>query len=65
MADISMCKNKQCKDKDTCYRFNAVADKYYQSYLFIEGKQDKNTCGNYWKMKGVINSGKGTNNRRS
>lgn len=62
VADISMCQNKKCKDKDTCYRFNAVPEKYYQSYMLIEGTKDKNKCEYYWKMKGVKGNEKRTNN---
>lgn len=34
MADITKCTNceKYCKDYETCYRYNAIANRYYQSY---------------------------------
>ena len=35
MPDITMCRGKNCPDKNTCYRFTAMPDKYWQSY-FVE-----------------------------
>ena len=51
MADITTCTNEECKKKDTCYRYNAVANKYMQSY-FMNAKIDceKNGCEMYWKI---------------
>lgn len=49
--DISMCQNKKCKDRKTCFRYNAKPDKLWQSYLLIEGEKTKDTCNNYWKMR--------------
>lgn len=39
MADITMCTNKECKLNETCYRFTAKANEYYQSYM-CDPKQD-------------------------
>ena len=50
MPDISMCINKECKDKDTCYRFNAIPDSY-QCYIWKTGELNKETCDSYWPMK--------------
>jgi hypothetical protein len=33
MADISMCSNDDCEQKDGCLRFIAIPNKYSQSYL--------------------------------
>jgi hypothetical protein len=32
MPDITMCQNKLCPSKDTCYRFTATPDKYLQAW---------------------------------
>ena len=40
MADISMCQNKECPSKETCYRFTAVVSQYGQSYAKFS--QDEN-----------------------
>lgn len=46
MADITMCTNKKCTLKNTCYRFNAIPNINWQSYsLFHE-----NNCEYYWPM---------------
>jgi hypothetical protein len=34
MADVTMCKNEDCKMKNNCYRYIATPDKHSQSYLF-------------------------------
>lgn len=53
MPDISMCKNEDCKDKDSCYRYTAKPDPYWQSYILIEGEKDKDTCEEYRKGRGT------------
>lgn len=47
MADISMCDNPDCKDKDSCYRATAPANPWRQSYIVIRGVVDKNSCQYY------------------
>jgi len=47
MADICMCRNETCPLKETCYRFNAIADDYWQTYSDFEYKDG---CNHYWKM---------------
>jgi hypothetical protein len=32
MPDISLCKNENCLQKKTCYRFTAVPSRYQQVY---------------------------------
>lgn len=51
MADITMCQDAKCPKKDTCYRYNAVANKYNQCYCDFEyGTYNKsgNGCDYYW-----------------
>ena len=47
MADISMCTNHECSLKDTCYRYLAKPNKYWQSY--IKAEPVDNECEFYWK----------------
>lgn len=64
MADITMCTAKNCKIKDTCYRFTAKADRLYQSYAnFNNDKEvkDKKDCSDYQKGR---KEGEGKNDRR-
>jgi hypothetical protein len=50
MPDITMCLNKECPLRGTCYRFNAKADPHWQSYS--DFKPDENgKCDNYWDRK--------------
>lgn len=48
MADITMCQNENCKLKEDCYRYTALAAKE-QRYILIE-KEVKNAieCEYYW-----------------
>jgi|FreactTroBogLake_1042271.scaffolds.fasta_scaffold00757_15 hypothetical protein len=54
MADITMCKNTECELKDTCYRFLAKANEYWQSYAKFEPvyniKLHKHECEHYWEI---------------
>ena len=47
MADISMCKNHECKLKRTCYRYMAKPNAYRQAYIHptpVDGQ-----CDFYWE----------------
>ena len=48
MADISMCTDKECTLKETCYRFKATPG-YWQSYA--DFKQVNGKCDYYWQLK--------------
>ena len=50
MTDISMCKNKECTKKETCYRFKAIPDEFRQSYGQFK-QDDKGNCERYWKIE--------------
>ena len=50
MADITMCRGTGCKLKESCHRFNAKANEYYQWYFekpphYSEGEE----CNYYYK----------------
>lgn len=46
MADITMCGNRSCKSKESCYRYMATPDKYQSWSTF--GTIDCEKCTNYW-----------------
>ena len=48
--DITMCKNKECTLKESCFRFKCSSTEY-QAY-FTDIKQDeKGNCEYYWSFK--------------
>lgn len=47
MADISMCSRSDCPKCNTCFRFRATPNKYYQSYIIID---DIENCQMYWHI---------------
>ena len=49
MPDIAMCNNKDCKLKETCYRYTAKPSEYMQSYVHKEGELEE--CDMYWKCQ--------------
>lgn len=46
MADISMCKKDHCPKAHQCYRYIAVPDPYWQSY--IDPEYTDEGCEDYW-----------------
>ena len=50
--DITKCKDEECPLKDTCFRYVAKPDEFWQAY-FTETPFDKirNTCDFYWSIK--------------
>ncbi len=49
MPDITMCMNKECPLRNTCYRYTAIPKDKGQSYAefnFVNGK-----CPSYMEMK--------------
>jgi hypothetical protein len=49
MPDISMCMGKDHELCNTCYRKNAEASPYMQSYFVDPPIKDDSTCEMYWK----------------
>jgi hypothetical protein len=35
MPDITMCSGKDCEKKETCYRYTALPNPWYQSYFAL------------------------------
>ena len=47
MPDITMCRGDDCPKRETCYRFTAIPDQYWQSW-FVETPEYKNgECHEY------------------
>lgn len=47
MADITKCNGFGCSKKDTCYRFLAKENPYWQAY----GQFPVENCTSYWPVK--------------
>lgn len=47
MADITMCDDKKCPKKESCFRYKAKASKW-QSW-FLESPRKNETCEYYMK----------------
>jgi hypothetical protein len=45
--DITMCLGTDCPYKETCYRYTAKSNEYYQSY-FTEAPIKDGKCDMYW-----------------
>jgi hypothetical protein len=49
MPDISMCNNKNCPEKDMCYRYRAVPNELWQAYAaFTYDGEDG--CDYFWPV---------------
>ena len=48
MPDISMCANKDCPLRESCYRFKAEPG-MYQTYSSFEYKDGE--CEDYWELE--------------
>lgn len=49
MPDISMCDQRECPKRLTCYRFMAIPNPYRQSYVTMEFDEDG--CDYYCKIQ--------------
>lgn len=47
MADITMCNDEQCKQKNKCYRYTAPRNKYWQAVFSVSPRIDE-TCEYFW-----------------
>ena len=48
MPDISMCTNKYCPIRESCYRYTAIPSEYRQSYADFSYNEELKKCGYYW-----------------
>lgn len=46
MPDISMCANKTCDKRLTCYRYRARPNEHWQSYANFDAED----CEHYWAI---------------
>lgn len=59
MVDITMCLNKTCPSRNTCYRFTATPSEFAQSYANFEPEHpDLDKCDYYWKDNRLSNINK-------
>lgn len=55
--DITMCKGEDCYARETCYRYIAEANPYYQAY-FLNAPLKDGECEYYWhRCKHIWNVG--------
>lgn len=51
MVDIAMCNRRDCKDKNTCFRYLAFPSEY-QTYIILDILEpDKDVCSHYWRCR--------------
>lgn len=48
MPDITMCKDEKCPLKKSCYRHEAEADEYWQSFFSESPRLLDDSCEYYW-----------------
>lgn len=51
MSDVSMCDNRGCKMRETCYRYRKIPNKYeqhYEAFLPTEDDFGRFHCNGYW-----------------
>lgn len=54
MPDISMCINEDCPLKQTCYRYTAPPNEFWQPYInfkYVTDDKGMVTCEGYWDNK--------------
>ena len=49
MSDISMCQNKECELKETCYRYLAIP--FPQMQCYGDFKPVNGKCDYYWQIQ--------------
>lgn len=53
MADITMCKGTNCKNRGTCYRFTAPVNEFRQSFFIsIPLNEQTGQCDHFWDNAG-------------
>lgn len=51
MVDIAVCNRRDCPLKETCFRYLADRDDYWQSELVIDKKILDDKCEMYWRCR--------------
>lgn len=57
MADITKCRGFNCPQKETCWRYRAPTNEFWQAW-FSENPWDGIRCFEYWEMRKAENDGK-------
>ena len=50
MPDITMCQEDKCPRRNSCYRYTARPDQYWQSYFAKKPCDDYATCREFWDI---------------
>ena len=50
MADITMCRDDKCPQKDKCYRYTAPPNEYRQAY-FVYSPKKMDGCPMFWLLE--------------
>jgi len=53
MVDISVCNRRDCPKKDTCFRYLAERNDYWQSQLVVDKLNLKDGCDMYWRCRNM------------
>jgi hypothetical protein len=54
MADITMCRDKGCNKKNTCFRYKAKPNPHRQSYFSLKSiNEDDFVCDYYWEVDDI------------
>lgn len=53
MVDIAVCNRRDCAMKDSCFRYLAERDDYYQSELVVDKLKLDKGCDNYWRCRNM------------
>jgi hypothetical protein len=52
MADITMCEGTECPLKESCYRYRATPNEYWQAYFTeVPYNREKQECEHYWERE--------------
>lgn len=51
MADITMCHGEGCPQKESCYRYLATPNEYWQSYFTNPPIEADGNCEYFWEVK--------------
>ena len=55
MADVTKCSDEYCPKKNTCYRYQAPSNPYWQSYFIATPREQDDSCKEYVPTKEKTN----------
>lgn len=53
MVDIAVCDRRDCPKKDSCFRYLAERDEYWQSVLDNKQLNISDGCDMYWRCRNM------------